>query len=141
MQRLKPLGEVLTKLGKQFLSSKEELLKELAETLAQEYPDFGGFYWCQYTPGYNDGDACYFCIGDVFLYNRKDWQEMVVDQEYPECEEPATRLPWASGAHKLIKKLWFKPFERYMQTAFGDDQAIYVSRTGEINTQDYDVGY
>lgn len=46
-------------------ASGRSALIELATDLFDAVPALRAIYWTQFTPSYNDGDPCYFSIGEV----------------------------------------------------------------------------
>lgn len=45
---------------KEFQSASREVFEELAQTILEKYPIIQSFGWRQYTPYFNDGEACVF---------------------------------------------------------------------------------
>jgi len=53
----------------QFQTQAQDLFKELAKEFWDKNPGLTAVKWTQYTPYFNDGDACVFGVNDVVFTN------------------------------------------------------------------------
>lgn len=53
----------------------ETALKELFAGIFKEFPEVLAIGWCQYTPGFNDGDPCLFSLNDVMVVTTESLAE------------------------------------------------------------------
>jgi hypothetical protein len=62
--KYKEVKERIEKAKSDFVALGRKLLQELTDEFFEKYPDVEGFAWQQYTPGFCDGDPCYFRVDD-----------------------------------------------------------------------------
>lgn len=65
-------------LKKDFQKRGQEILKKSFSSFFEAYPKVKAITWTQYTPYFNDGEACVFGVGDMWVLSKKsyeDWQE------------------------------------------------------------------
>lgn len=117
------------------------------------------FSWTQYTPYFNDGDACVFGVNSDAMINGAD--EYGDSDDEDDEETPAsvpgrpTIMPWASGLSPEQKaeadaayEAWRAPFKKIgaflngwededMLFMFGDHVKVTVSKEG-IDVENYD---
>jgi len=61
VQEYREAREKMLELRKEYLDIGQEYFREEAKALFLKHPDLRSFGWVQYTPYFNDGDACHFC--------------------------------------------------------------------------------
>lgn len=64
----------------------EEAVKELFKEFFDKYPRAETVTWNQYTPYFNDGDPCYFSVGEMTLELNEE-EEDVKEDGGPEDED------------------------------------------------------
>jgi hypothetical protein len=118
-----------------FIAAKEELDKKIkaegliaVKAFLKEYfeksPEVYGVKWAQYTPYFNDGEACVFHLGSVAVYPTKEefeGDDSLYDFE-SYGEEPETSL---------------NQIEDILEAIFGDHVQISATRE-EITTEEYE---
>lgn len=117
-----------------FLKAKEDLDKKIrteGETAVKAYlkeyfdnhPDVYGIKWTQYTPHFNDGDACVFGLHTVSAFPTKKNFDDNDDYEF-ECygEEPETTL---------------NQIEDILEVVFGDHAEVRATRDS-IEVEEYE---
>lgn len=122
----------------------EEQIKELQKSMAvrgkeifaaetavifEKYPDLNQFGWRQYTPYFNDGDACTFRAQiDHYSILLEDgrWGN---DDELTEEEEAMT---------KDVSDMLYSIGEYNLEDIFGNHVEITVRRNGRVDTEDYE---
>ena len=111
----------------------QELFKPFFLRLFEAHPDAQVVRWYQYTPHFNDGDACVFSAGEVETSKTAlaDMSEEDKDS-YPEESEAWER----SNAAKEVGA-FFNDIEDVLAQAFGDGVRIFVERSGDITVEDY----
>src|SRR6478609_1515186 len=62
MPTMDELKEQIQELQKQYRNQSKALFQETASELFNTYPNLKGFSWQQGTPGFCDGDPCYFRV-------------------------------------------------------------------------------
>lgn len=58
----KRLGVILQEKG-------QSIFEEAAKEIFKKYPNLDSFSWTQYTPHFNDGDACNFSVNETLYLN------------------------------------------------------------------------
>jgi hypothetical protein len=122
----------------------EEAVKELFKELFDKHPQLESVTWRQYTPYFNDGDPCYFRVGE-FEANfdgedydeEEDEEEEVVEEEAPEevVEEPVDYDAINDAVYELADEL---P-EEVLEHVFGDHVTITATRDGfDITEYEHD---
>ena len=136
----------------QFKQAKESLVADLKgqfekvwEELFTACPNLMRFTWNQATPGFNDGDPCYFSVHTPSVHIK-------IGEDEWEDAEPSD---YASGTwqKQIIKKdpsleaveqmssLIQGQAEELMEDVYGNDQTITISRqedgTIKVETDDY----
>lgn len=62
-EKFKAAKEVLNKAREEANAIIKEAFSEMAKVVFDNNPELKGFRWTQYTPYFNDGDACTFSAG------------------------------------------------------------------------------
>lgn len=89
-QKLKDLRDSqnqISKIKKDILEKSNDLFLEFSKQIFQKYPKLQSFGWTQYTPYFNDGDACVFNANVDYLFingkpaEESDWysEKNVID--------------------------------------------------------------
>lgn len=121
---------------------------EEAEKLFRANPNLQSFAWTQYTPYFNDGDACYFGVRDDPEYDISvnGVRGSNAGPEYP------SNAKYGSPAYKQYESLkkealvdhykvaeFLQQFdEEDMKTMFGDHVKVTVHRDGNVEIDDWD---
>ena len=96
----------------------ENAIKELFKELFEKHPQLESVSWRQYTPYFNDGDPCYFRVGEFEPEFDGDEDEASNDAVY----ELADELP-----------------EEVLESVFGDHVKITATRDGfEVTEYEHD---
>lgn len=98
-------------LEKQITEQAKEVFSSVSKEIFQKYGDkIGCFKWSQYTPYFNDGEACTFRKGDVWIFTPADAADE--DLRYEEGSE-AFNSGYGEN-DKLSKTLYRKKGETYV---------------------------
>lgn len=122
------LKEKKAEILKEFEANGKELLAETAQAIFQSHPDVDSIGWTQYTPYYNDGDACQF---GVRSYSDATYVNHVVG--YAD-EDPIVLNP----IRKKIEDLLSHFDEDDMELMFGDHSMITIYRDGTVEIEAYE---
>jgi Zn-finger protein len=107
------------------------------------YPEIKCAVWNQYTPSFNDGDPCYFTVGDFYISTSEE-----VDSNGEIDTEDDDHEVWSS--YNLPPR--FKEYQPVMdfmnsgvgadilEDVFGSDVQVRVTVSG-VQVEDYDCGY
>lgn len=77
MSKIKELKAKYKAIKDEMEKSGKSALKEAFSEFFEKHPEIKGIVWAQYTPYFNDGDACTFSVGDPqFKYDPKKVKDM-----------------------------------------------------------------
>lgn len=116
------------------------LFLEAAQELFEAYPELESFGWKQYTPYFNDGDACTFSVHYPIINGwDQDYGYFVAEGGH---EDESREL---TVSEQLVLKKLTKPVEyligklpeEIMQEVFGDHIIVKITRDGVIDTEEY----
>jgi hypothetical protein len=107
---------------KQLAALGENAQKAVVESLAELIPKGKVLVWSQYTPYFNDGEACTFSVRDPYLQDENE------DDEHDPYE--GDDLP------KGLAKAWDALPEDLMEKAFGDHVQVWVKHGGEFSVDE-----
>ena len=122
MSSLKDRMEAVKKLQEETRDQIDKICGEAFEAgvgiLFETYPELKSFGWRQYTPYFNDGDACYFSVHadepDINGEGSDEWY----DEE-----------GWQNKAADDIAELVYSIDEGYLKRRFDDHAEVTVTRT------------
>ena len=126
--------------------AKKELAPALEEAITElkvVFPEAKGILWNQYTPYFNDGDACVFHIHGVYLDPKEnsnedsgslkdyyDYDMSYLDVDSFTEDQRATASQFSGAVYGC---------ERALKIAFGDHVTVIVDfETGQVETEDKD---
>jgi len=121
----------------------EDAVKELFKELFDKHPQLQSVTWRQYTPYFNDGDPCYFRVGEFETdfdgeeYEDEDEEEDVVEEEATEevVEEPIDY----NAINEAVGELEGLLPEDVLEYVFGDHVTITATREGfEVSEYEHD---
>lgn len=119
---------------------KEELAKEF-RAIFDAHPTLEAIRWHQYTPHFNDGDACVFSMGDMCFKLTTDKEEDDEDNDWEKGYGPYRYGDGLSDTEKAIKEALSafqgEAVERVMLATFDDHKLITATRAG-FEVEDYD---
>ena len=141
-------------------------LKELLKSLIAQFPELEAITWTQYTPGFNDGDPCYFRLGEVYVafkgLNAGDDKDE--DKWNARLEEVfgSTDYGYDTEAYVDGKELYLwgaycknqtlnkaledldkelRNAKSLLESEFGDGVQVFVLSSGKVVVEYYDCGY
>jgi hypothetical protein len=103
-------------------------LKEAFKEVFAAHPGLKAVKWTQYTPYFNDGDACVFGVHD--WYARVGGQETGGDDDDGFLGSYELRESAAKGAADHLSQLFKALDDDAMQAAFGDHCEVVATRDG-----------
>ena len=134
------LNDVMTDFNKRMRLMKEEMskqfqneLKTIFKEVFETYPNVKKMAWTQYTPYFNDGDACIFSVYDIYVCDETCDPE---DNFYDWLD-----ISWGDGKNKYpmiteIQKMMSQS-EDILLLLFGDHAKITVTPEG-IDVEEYE---
>lgn len=93
--KLAELSDTHAKMKLEFQEKAKALFKEATLEFFKLNPGVTGFTWTQYTPYFNDGEACLFGVGEPTFTNAPDPQSIEYDDYVGESEMENL---WASSS-------------------------------------------
>jgi hypothetical protein len=142
--------EEYERLVKEMQNNAVGLLSTEFKKIFDQYPEVHAIAWTQYTPYFNDGDACEFNIHDINFKLTPDGilKSGVTLKDLPETDEDdeigseyfwESDIPYSSDrtafgdqlheAEKALNK-FAESFEDLFKKAFGDHSEIICTREG-----------
>ena len=118
-----PFIEAKKALDEKIKAEGEKAVKAFLAEYFEKRPDVYGIKWTQYTPYFNDGDACVFGLGSVSVFpTKKEFEDSENSWDYESYgEEPQTSL---------------NKIEDILLSVFGDHAEVSVTRE-KIEVEEY----
>lgn len=133
-----------------FQADAQAMFKESLKSFFELNPGINALRWTQYTPYFNDGDACVFGVNDVYFTNAKGEQLNDVNSwgEYEGDDEDVWveyYMPYFSGKEGvdvtscdfISDMINSSEMRDIMEQMFGDHVCVTVTREG-IDVDDYE---
>jgi hypothetical protein len=133
-----------------FITEAQTMFKESLKSFFELNPGINALRWTQYTPYFNDGDACVFSVGDVYFTNAKGnqlddisgWGEYEGDDADIWSDSYPKYLTGKLGVNVescefISSMINSSEMEDIMEMMFGDHVCVTVTRVG-IDVTDYD---
>lgn len=115
------------------IKPKYEEARTLIETelarMFQEKPVITSIWWTQYCPSFNDGDRCYFSVGDIFMSTADD--EEIYISKFSAKEDQQL---YPSGIFEL--KNFIHTNDEMMEFLYGDGYKVIATKGG-ITLEEY----
>lgn len=128
LKRKKELEKLVAENGR-------DIVKDVISEFMTKYPTVRAVRWHQYTPYFNDGDACTFTVGNMAYCEEPITDEILESSLHDE--------PWDGGYSakgkfrkdfEKLEEMASGKLESLFQMTFGDhaDIACYRDESGEI---------
>lgn len=131
----------LDSLKEAYVVKGKSVIKEMLQEFFKENPDVHMIYWLQYTPYFNDGDACVFSVNDICVSDK----DLDVDQLSDWIHEHNWKdeTSWKLNDEKVntdLRKLntLFGAHSETLEELFGDHCSVVCYRDGEIHIEEYE---
>lgn len=125
----------------------KEAFREAASVLFSDHTDLVKFSWTQYTPYFNDGDACEFGTHTEYPYiymagDNADEDDDDEPEEFStrlvEKKSPSERTPYENAGMAVVEFLKTFDEQTYLEM-FGDHMKVVVTRDSvEVDEYDHD---
>lgn len=141
-------------------------LKEFLKGLIAQFPELEAISWTQYTPGFNDGDPCYFQLGEIYVAfkglnaedekNEESWnarlEEVFGSTDYGYDTEAYVEgrelYLWGAYCKNEAFNKAFNDLEtelrnakKLLESEFGDGVQVFVLSSGKVVVEYYECGY
>jgi len=131
MNTFKKLMDLKASYEKTLSEEGEDALKEAFKDFFQKHPSVETITWTQYTPYFNDGDACYFHVHEFQINEEDDYEDDKEESEDQETEEVEDTTLWDD-----LNELEAIPEDVY-EAVFGDHVRITATPEG-FDVEEYD---
>lgn len=152
---LKSLGDRVGKIKQEMVVEGKSVIKDTLKELFAAFPMIESVKWTQYTPYFNDGDACEFSVNDVEIkLGGAIGKAIEASEEDDDDERGWINLEYdnvdnVDGIDKLTKNALskaikslnegFQDLEDAMYESFGDHVEIVATRTSiDVNECSHD---
>lgn len=145
------MNDELSEIRAQYRVKTQEIFKGMFKKFFNKNPDVKCVFWRQYTPYFNDGDACVFSSGASYaaITNAEDYESIrygeydgddegvwVDDPDNGDYNSKLIPTPVKANAEALRRVLEKIDDDVYLQM-FGDHCYVYATREG-FDVQEYD---
>ena len=130
----KTVEELNTKIREAAREELKPALAEACEIFKTEIPELEAITWNQYTPYFNDGEACEFSVGNMHAVTEED-------SSYISTWSSGKVGSFSAGKSKLLRKFAtsLETLEEALEICFGDHATVTINiRTGDIDVEEYD---
>ena len=141
----------IEKIKQQYMEKMQEAMKTIFDSFFTTYPQVKTIYWCQWIPGFNDGDECVFSVGDV-IFTQIEWKDIDDPNFDDSLEEGDERIGFNGydSPHQVDAKMksdmcafvnmLHSTLNDAVEATFGTNAWIRAHRDG-FEIEDYDCGY
>jgi hypothetical protein len=141
LEALKGLSERRAAAVKAFQEEAQEVVKPTLQEFMRAHPAIKAVGWSQYTPYFNDGDACTFRVNDLYASTKDERSDSLYDDDcwnelWGEPPEGYTPEDWE--ALKELNKA-MQGMEAELEAVFGDHVQVIVTAEGvEVEEHEHD---
>ena len=120
-----------------------DLRKEFPAYLAplfEKYPEIKRISWTQYTPYFNDGESCEFCVNfDISINGRDEYGYNTDDDDWDEddLDDDASNNPIDKSVYREFEKHLMEIPEEFYEDLFGDHVRVVIQSNGHCATEEY----
>jgi hypothetical protein len=129
----------LDELRAQIRARSEKIMMDTLAAFFAQHADVKTIYWAQWVPGFNDGDACEFTVGDIgFTHvpaSEVDGPYFADEYEGPDHEFSAEAERDMDAVADFISSL-----KEHLEYAFDSNAFVRITRDG-VQVEEYDCGY
>jgi hypothetical protein len=127
---IKDYDKKISDMKKQLTNTFKNEFKVIFKQIFDAYPSVKKVGWTQYTPYFNDGDACVFRVNDLYVLD---------DTVDPDLEDEIYEWKYSYEEYPLIEQLAsvLSSSEDILLQLFGDHVLIIATKDG-IDVSEYD---
>ena len=138
------LQEQINNLNKQMQEKSKELMKEAFREFLEKYNDIvDNIYWTQYTPHFNDGEACEFGVNDVYILLKNDEDACDYEGSTISDKEDIRDLKktiaeieaWEKDPMAAARKHQSEYIKKYGRDPFAPDRYSYGNNRGKTSDE------
>ena len=129
----------LDELRAQIRSRSEKIMTDTLAAFFAQHADVKTIYWAQWVPGFNDGDACTFQVGDIHFSH---CEAAEVDGPYFADEYEGAEHEFSAQADKDMRAVasFISNLGEHLEYAFDSNAFVRITRDGVL-VEEYDCGY
>lgn len=127
-QSYEQFKQLVDETNKKKLSLMKNYLLGESKKIFAKYPKLKSFGWTQYTPYFNDGDACYFGVNSDCPYINGEHCEDMEEKQYKK---------WGENTVKSISELIGSIDDDDLAAVFEDHVMVTIHRSGRIEVEEY----
>lgn len=127
--KLQKLQAEYNKAEQVFMDASNKHFKEAVEDIFIQHPDLQEFSFTMYTPAYNDGSPCHFCVN----------YDYVIGEDENEDEDGNKKI--TDEMQKTISKNLSLFPDSFYERTYGTATRLTCYRNGDIKQDYYDCGY
>ena len=138
------LQEQINALNKQMQETSKELMKEAFREFFEKYQSVvDNVYWTQYTPHFNDGEACEFGVNDVFILLKDDEEACDYEgssisdkKDIANLKETIAEIEaWEKDPMTAARKHQSNYIKKYNRDPFAQDRYSYGNNRGKSSDE------
>jgi hypothetical protein len=145
IEKLKQIREMQAEVQKKIREIGQDGMREVFAEVFAQHPDLEAVRWRQYTPYFNDGEACTFSVNDAYI----KFKGYPKDSEDEDCGDYEDGFDYYSSyrsedypvgfgkAYEAVQEVFRIADDDIFLAIFGDHVAVTVSRAG-IKVDEYD---
>jgi hypothetical protein len=125
-KRIKTLNKEIEDLRRKHHEEIRPLLAEAINNVLKHVPEIYSISWTQFTPYFNDGEECFFTVGEPSIFLSEEEEEELVDEEpyiysYRDLEESKRAVKEAKEYEK-DPEAWK---DRFLETYYNNHGRPY----------------
>lgn len=145
------LEEMEVKL-KEIRDTRSKIFQEVVDCMFKEFPNLAGIYWNQYTPYFNDGDACEFSASDAMYVMMNESNEMPELGDFCRYGDDKGHayvsidswdvdgvkehlLGYNNESRDVVLSAWED--DELLKSLYGDHVEVLITRDGKTQTAEY----
>lgn len=133
--KYKALKEKVAAARKEMEAAAKDAFSEGCQELFAAHPELTSFAWKQYTPHFNDGDACEFGahVDDPYVNGMNEYGDSIDDEEVEQSsEEEKSHRKLCKTVAEFLKMLCDDDYK----ALFGDHVSVRVTRD-KVEVEEY----
>ena len=152
------LKQIQTEIEAMQAEMKEKASIALSNIL-KEYPEVSAISWCQYVPYFNDGEACEFTMGEIYVLTgdiTSDVAQKIADNPYYAEENAGESVDgdedeisfdilstWGDDKNKSACDIveFLESIEDILQSLYGDYASVVITRDHGILVEEFEAPY
>lgn len=139
IEKLEAAAKEFEKLRNEMNTKAKALLQGAFEDVFKRFDQVKAIVWTQYTPYFNDGDACTFSVGEPYFLTAEEFEGHHEDAE----DEDGNSVTISMHDDKELERFYdvlsnfMADNEDVLELMFGDHVTVKVTRDG-VTTEEYE---